>query len=275
MNNDESFMKTKQRVLAIIVMGLVGYFFIYRAESAEYMDTTLQKWHHMDETDPLGIAHVPGYISRGFNGKHFWNTNMTENWWGIWIENTNTGWRVNLCPVRSNAVDTAVIIKVGSIVTDSGAGLMGTPDGKYAKLELLDANGKVVQTRKSAAEKLYEAKYAVTDEAEKELVNKHPVSPDDASVEENYPDTISDLEYTRWKNGSFLHFVGFVSNGPPCHIGYINFNDIFSVKTEGDYTLMVQPVVYRMHYDGGTFQGYLDRVDLPSVSAKIHLLPSQ
>jgi len=29
-----------------------------------------------------------------------------------------------------------------------------------------------------------------------------------------------------------------------------------------------------MHYDGGTFQGYLDRVDLPSVTTKVHLVPN-
>jgi hypothetical protein len=94
-------------------------------------------------------------------------------------------------------------------------------------------------------------------------------------VAENHPDTIPDLEYSRWENGAFLHHVGFVSNGPPCWIGYIKFNDIFSIKTEGNYTLLVQPVLYRMHCDGGTFQGYLDRVDLPSVTTKIHLVPSQ
>jgi len=28
-----------------------------------------------------------------------------------------------------------------------------------------------------------------------------------------------------------------------------------------------------MHNEGGTFQGYLDRVDLPSVTTKVHLVP--
>ncbi len=101
----------------------------------------------------------------------------------------------------------------------------------------------------------------------------------DTSVEENYPATISDTEYPRWKSGDglragrFAKFVGFVSNGPPCYIEFIKFNDVFAIKTEGDYTLTVQPVLYRMHYDGGTFQGYLDRVDLPSVTTKVHLVP--
>jgi hypothetical protein len=80
---------------------------------------------------------------------------------------------------------------------------------------------------------------------------------------------------SRSSKGGFLEIsTGFVSNGPPCHIGYIEFNDIFSIKMEGDYTLTVQPVLYRMHYDGGTFQGYLDRVDLPSITTKVHLKPA-
>ena len=223
-----------------------------------------------DEADPLGIAHVVGYTSRGSDQKHCWNTNMADNWWGVWVEDTN-GWRVNLRIYPTNSPDMRMTVHVGSIVTNSGAGLLPTPDGKYAKLELLDANGKAVPTRRGAAAKLYQGRNAVM--VESECVNQHPPSADDASVEENYPDTISDLEYPRWKNGSFLYFSGFVSNGPPCHIGYIKFNDIFSIKTEGDYTLTVQPVLYRMHYDGGTFQGYLDRVDLPSVTTKVHLVP--
>jgi len=54
---------------------------------------------------------------------------------------------------------------------------------------------------------------------------------------------------SRSSKGGFLEIsTGFVSNGPPCHIGYIEFNDIFSIKMEGDYTLTVQPVLYRMQY---------------------------
>lgn len=233
----------------------------------------LQQKQRMDEIDTPGIAHVVEYTSRGWDKKHYWNTNRAENWWGVWVEDTN-GWRVNLRIYPTNSPDMRMTVHVGSIVTNSGAGLLPTLDGKYAKLELLDANGKAVPTRRGATAKLYRVKNAVMASAEKEHVNNHPPSVDDASVEENYPDTISDLEYSRWKNGSFLHYAGFVSNGPPCHIGYIKFNDIFSIPTEGDYTLTVQPVLYRMHYDGGTFQGYLDRVDLPSVTTKVHLVPN-
>jgi hypothetical protein len=235
----------------------------------------------MYDTDPPGIAHV---IEYGFRDqRHLWNTNMAQNWWGIWVEDTNSGWRVNLCPVRSNTVDTATIIKVGSIMTNSGAGLLPTPDGKYAMLELLDPQGNTVPTKEGAAVALYEDKYAVmpVKREDRYLINNHPPDWDDTSVETNYPNSISDMEYPRWQytddwhSGWFVHFVGFVSNGPPCQIGFFKFDDIFSIKTKGNYTLMVQPVLYRMHYDGGTFQGYLDRVDLPCAKTGVHLLPNE
>jgi len=227
----------------------------------------------MDETDPLGIAHVGEYSRRGWNEKHMWNTNMVKNWQGITAEYTNTGWRVNVMLMRSNLAYRQAYIRVGSIVTNSGVGLLPTPDGKYAKLELFDANGKAIPARRGAAMALYRNIIPGLLSAESQVANTHPPSTIDSSVEENYPATISDLEYARWKNGSFPYFAGFVSNGPPCQIGYMEFNDIFSIKSEGDYTFVVQPVLFRMHYDGGTFQGYLDRVDLPCVRTKVHLTP--
>jgi hypothetical protein len=287
-------MKIKRDILALAYIWLISYSSACRADSADKSVnqywltnlsdsqkgdaaliqhlTQLQK-QRMDGTDPLGIAHVAEYTLRGFDEKHYWNTNFSENWWGVWAEDTNTGWRVNLRILPTNAPNMEMTIHVGSIVTNSGPGLLPTPDGRYAKLELFDVNGNIVPIKKGVATKLYEKRNAVMLSARNELVNTHPPSDEDASVEENYPDTISDLGYPRWKNGSFLHFCGFVSNGPPCQIGYIKFNDIFSIPAEGDYTITVQPVLFRMHLDGGTFQGYLDRVDLPSVTTKAHLVP--
>jgi hypothetical protein len=237
-----------------------------------------------DANDPPGIANVSEYHGRSWDQKHVWNTNMVENWQGTWVEDANTRWRVDLRFYQTNTPGVDMTVHVGSIVTNSGAGLLPPPDGKYAKLELMDANDKVVPTKPGAALNLYRWQYGGYREEStlvKVSVNLHLPSESDATVERDYPDTISDLEYpranmdvSRSKKGGFFEIsTGFVSNGPPCHIGYIKFNDIFSIKSEGDYTLTVQPVLYRMHYDGGTFQGYLDRVDLPSVTTKVHLIP--
>jgi hypothetical protein len=86
----------------------------------------------MDEIDPPGIAHVLEY-DRAWNGKYHWNTNMAENWWGVLVEDTN-GWRVSLRIYTNNSPKVEMTVHVGSVTTNSGAGLLPTPDGKYAKL---------------------------------------------------------------------------------------------------------------------------------------------
>jgi hypothetical protein len=269
-------MNVKQIQLALVILGL-SFCLTHAADDEAKLTQQQQKWI---EHNPLGIAHVSEYLGQ-------WNTNMVENWWGIWTEDTNTGWRVNLriYPTNANAAKVEMTVHVGSIATNSGAGLLPSPDGKYTKLELLDANDKTVPTKSGAALDLYRWQYGGYSEVStlvKVSVNLHLPPESDATVERNYPDTVSDLEYpranmdfSRSKKGGFLEIsTGFVSNGPPCHIGYIKFNDIFDIKAEGDYTLTVQPVLYRMHNDGGTFQGYLDRVDLPSITTKVHLVPN-
>ena len=234
-----------------------------------------QEKRRMDETDPPGIANVPEYHERRWDQKHVWNTNMAENWQGILVENTNARWRVGLRFYVTNTPDIVMNVYVGSVVINSGPGLLPTPDGKFAKLELLDANGRAVPARWGAALELYNEfrKTPAPPPYGETLVNMHPPSSFDASIEKNYPGTISDLEYARYKDGSYFAFAGFVSNGPPCEIGCMKINDVFSIKSEGDYSLIVQPVLFRMHYDGGTFLGYLDRVDLPCVTTKVHLAP--
>ena len=115
----------------------------------------LQERQRMYSSGFPGLAHVAEYGTG-----HVWNTNAAENWRGIWSVDTNTGWRVNLCPWKTNTVNMGVIVKVGSVVSNSGVGLMPSPTGKYARLELLDANGKTVASRSGAARVLYEIKYA-------------------------------------------------------------------------------------------------------------------
>ena len=237
-----------------------------------------------DSNDPPGIANVEEYRHRTWYQKRIWNTNETENWYGVWAEDTNTGWRVNLRTFETNSPKAVTQVLVGSIVNNSGAGLLPSPDGKFAKLELLDVTGKVVPTKKGAALALYGMGNRIFSDGQ--ATNYHSPSSWDATVARNYPETISDMEYPRWNvdadngftrvihKGMFTRSLGFVSNGPPCFITAIIFNDIFDIKAEGGYTLTVQPVLYRMHYDGGTFQGYLDRVDLPSVTTKLHLVPN-
>lgn len=230
---------------------------------------------------PPGVANVEEYRHTSLDANR-----VKILWQGVWAEDTNTGWRVLVrCNTNTNIAPLFMSTCVGSLVTNSGAGLLPSPDGKFARLQLMDASGKVVPTKKGAALKLYEHygfSTSLTDKQKNEcLANLHEPSAWDASVERDYPAILSDLEYPRWRaneyghqDGSYMHFAGFTSNGPPCIIGFVTFNDIFAIKTEGDYTLIVQPVLFRQHFDGGTFQGYLDRVDLPSVTTQVHLVPN-
>jgi hypothetical protein len=65
-------------------------------------------------------------------------------------------------------------LHVGSVITNSGAGLSRSPDGKYVKLELFDSKGTTIPTRKGAAMKLFEEENAVDPSSEKEHINKQP-----------------------------------------------------------------------------------------------------
>jgi hypothetical protein len=62
-----------------------------------------------------------------------------------------------------------------------------------------------------------------------------------------------------------------VTNFPPLGINALKLDEVYSITNEGDYTLTVQPVLYKKRIE----TNLLDRVDLPSVSTKIHLMPSR
>lgn len=220
----------------------------------------------LDELDPPGIAHVPGYTFRGPDGRHIWDTNIAELWSGTWNQDTN-GWRVQLRVCKTNSPDVCVLVQVGSVTRNSGLGYLPAPDCQFAKFELTDTNGDILSPRWRSAALLYQRRY----------VGKWIVRPRrwlhelDTSLEAKLPLTVSVADYPHFDNGTLVDHFGFVSNGPPCQIGYVKFKDVYSIKHEGDYTLTVCPVLYKMRSD--TNEGILDRVDLPSVVTRIHLAP--
>jgi hypothetical protein len=65
--------------------------------------------------------------------------------------------------------------------------------------------------------------------------------------------------------------IGAATNMPPFYVGLLKLDEIYSVTNEGDYTLTVQPVLYKR---SNTNQATLNRVDLPSVTTKVHLVPN-
>ena len=52
----------------------------------------------------------------------------------------------------------------------------------------------------------------------------------------------------------------------------LKLDEVYSITTKGDYTLTVQPVLYKRRNADATT---LDRVDLPAVTTKVHFDPRE
>jgi hypothetical protein len=236
------------------------------------------------------------------------HVNPSEFWNGAWQEDTN-GWRVQLCVSPNNrdlrlpppkGFNPDLIVQWGSIVRNSGGGYLRTPNGKFAKFQLRDADGNVIPPKPSAGTNLLE--------------NAHPrlihdtnlpawAEPSGGSLEAHFPKTITADVYPREQETHSLRII--TTNGlpvaidtmasstnrhprriidtmtgniwaikdlPPETINMLHFNDLYSITKEGDYTLTVQPVLYKQY--NHTNPAVLDRVDLPCVTTKVHLVPN-
>lgn len=188
------------------------------------------------------------------SGNLVWNTNTALFWNGAWAEDTN-GWRVELNIRDTNAPEMMIVVSVGSVVrnSDDGTGAYLAPPRKYLeKFELKSPDGKILQTKPG---------YIL----EKDCPSRIPVR--------LYP--ITQLGFHEGE-------IWFVTNGPPCPIAYREFRN-YSITNEGDYTLTVRPVLYQNRTGKKieltkdfheTNTNYFDRVDLPSVTTKVHLVPN-
>ncbi len=238
------------------------------------------------------IVNVGGYsMVRGTNGGHIF-VNPSEFWNGVWKEDTN-GWRVQLRVYTNRPVLTNLMLRVewGSAVKNSGGGYYMTPNGKYAKFELLDAKGNVVPPIPHAGinwMKLFlesqsglKSDFGIHQKDELVYQDNLPswVALTNGFLVAEFPKTISTNVYPRILSSTdyktnYSDIVGKISsntNRPPFpYVGLFPLDYIYSVTNEGDYTLTVEPVLYKKRI--GT--NILDRVDLPSVTTKVHLLPS-
>jgi hypothetical protein len=214
------------------------------------------------QTDAHWLAGEGGEYIFGPHGEMVWNTNVEQYWHGIWKEDTNH-WRVELNFEKTNTPEAIVEVVIGSVVKNStsndGPAYFTTPDGKFSKFELTDINGIVVPPKQGKL------------------------------LERDFPRQISVAEYQRDRGGRILGRFFFSANGQPFALGRYRLNDVFSTTNEGDYTLTVQPVLYKdwnllnegVSRDGSIITvadsntNVFERMDFPSVSAKIHLLPLQ
>jgi hypothetical protein len=198
-------------------------------------------------TDAHWTSNIPGYYIVDRNRMPVWNTNTHQFWRGywnerFWDEDTN-GWRVQIS-FYTNSPRATITVEVGSVAMNSGMRYYSTPDHKFAKFELSDSSGVVIPPKWGA------------------------------SLKGDYQHKISTRDYPGWgghegEAGGYL--VRFFSNGPPCRLVGCELNKAYSIKSEGDYTLTVCPVLYKQEANQTNF----DRVDLPCVTAKVHLKPTQ
>jgi hypothetical protein len=239
------------------------------------------------------------------NGNHRF-ASPAEFWHGVWKENTN-GWRVQLS-IQTNGFNSNPVVRVecGNVLMDTSGGYLQSPNGKFVKFELRDANGNIIAPKPNAGTNLLKDLYSHPGYG---TIPVWAIAPNGA-MEQNFPLTISTNLYPTFPQCSSCRIAGYISVGrdsPPVLLNLLNIDDFYAITNKGVYALTVQPVVYsqRLDYFPASReqlmeilekQGYenvaqymsngvyfvntnandhaLHRVDLPEVSAKIHLAPS-
>jgi hypothetical protein len=176
-----------------------------------------------------------------------WSNLMDMKWWFsqeslIWSAETN-GFRTGVW-WYPNSGNSKVDIWIMSS-NRSGKDYVYPPSGKLPKLELLYTNGVLVQP--------------IKDKMDDELPKRISVK-DLPTVGPDGPFNGHGLRYRYF----------FINNGaPPDLLTSFSVSDVYRIKKEADYKLTVCPVIYKFE----TNYQYADRIDLPSVTTKIHLKP--
>lgn len=165
------------------------------------------------------------------------NTNVETLWIGDWVTDTN-GVRTMLSCWDPEPGNMMVFVSCGSVITNVG-NYYRNPKGKFAKCELRDASGTVIPPRKNQ------------------------------SMEADFPARVSARSMPKGWKGYLANHLAFRSNTPPAQLERFEVGKVYDIKTEGDYTLTICPVVYAME----TNDHYLDLVRLECVTSKIHLKP--
>jgi hypothetical protein len=223
----------------------------------------------------------------------------SEFWPGTWKENAD-GWRVQLCvysetnywapqegvmyPVSTNLM---LSVEWGSTQKNSGSGYYLSPNGKFARFELRGADGNVIPPNPDAGTNLLERHLignSVGSSADMTprlaYLPKLPkwVAPASGSLVADLPRRISSDAFPHLKHSGdsdglstiILGEISSVTNRPPSVLSLLRLDEVYSVPNEGDYTLTVQPVLYKKQTGTNVF----DRVDLPSITTKVHLVPN-
>ena len=268
-------MNTKYIWLALAGIGIVFYL-VCNAQVNENTVQTHPNWH-MLSTENLSDELIE-QITRSlpsnsvlrfkmFPDGWAWTTNTEEYWRGIWIEGTN-GMRTQL-NIVTNASSFRVHVQAGSFKfkREIGSRCFFTPNGKFAKFELVDSNGHVIPPKLTAGTNLFDSVGV--------YYKTNPpawAAPYAGSLVADFPEKVSTNVWPLYYKGIGMarsfHIDG---RGDAEEICSLNLYDLYSITNGSDYSLTIQPVFYIQKSFGSEF---LDRVDLPSVTTKVHLVPS-
>lgn len=186
-----------------------------------------------------GLDSSPGAYELGSDGRPFLVTNadLKVLWPGVWKDDTN-GLRVQLSFMPEEGFRW-LRVSVGSIRFNSPGVYLGPPGSTFQKFELRSTNGIVVPFLSGQ------------------------------TLESVLAPRLRLKQFPRWPGGSLKSHISFFTNGGPSTLADIDLKKVYRIPKESDYVLTVCAVIYKF----GTNIQSLDRVDLPCLSAQVHLRP--
>lgn len=83
-----------------------------------------------------------------------------------------------------------------------------------------------------------------------------------------FPEVIATNMRPRFMAASFIGYFGPGNNKEPSRMTVIHYNDLYTITNKGDYTFVVQPVVYKSNR---TNAAILERVASPPLKTKVYM----
>jgi|GEM_PF-5208431 hypothetical protein len=192
-----------------------------------------------DPIDGLCQQAVPGTYLPDSNGVYQLYTGTGDQFWpGTW-NTSKSGYQDKLDVLAPGTSNPWAVVYVGSRVMNSWGDYYSPAHGKRLRIELLDAQGVLVPLR------------------------------DGKAIESNLPQRISVHDLGAGVGVPLSkQSIYWFTNGSPARLYEIELRDMFLIRTEGDYTLSICPIVYKMELD----KKHLSQIALPFLRTNIHLL---
>ena len=178
---------------------------------------------------------VPGHYLIGKNGEYYQVTNTDILWPGTWKQSAD-GWRVQLGYFTNDGNKECITIGVGNVLTNPWGHFVSTPNNKFERFELKDANGIIISPRSGMLQV------------------------------DHFPDEIRIRTLPAWPDGKLKNRIACFTNSPPHMLKSLSIHDVYQITNEGDYTFTVCVAIYKL----GT-NGFANKVNLPCVTTKLHL----